>query len=93
MCAMAAATEHRMTALVVTQSFVSALLWAARHACQGAQRRRQQHTARQLCATQPFDNVLLWKAQARLSMRATAAASACRVPVLLVTHSFDSALL
>ena len=53
-------------------------------------------TARRMTAlivTQSFDATLLWAAQARSSMRETAAASAPRVTALLVTQAFERAAL
>jgi hypothetical protein len=82
-----------MTALLVTQLFDGALLWAARHARQCVQWRRHLRTETALLVTHEFDSALLWAAQARSSMRAMVAAFPRRVNASLATHSFNSALL
>ena len=87
-------TSCRVTALLITQSFDSALLWAAQarlSTCATAAATARRVTA--LLVTQAIDNALLWAAHARLSTCSTAAATARRVTALLTTQSFDSALL
>ena len=94
MRAMAAATTCRVTALLITQSFDSALLWAAQarlSMCAMAAATARRVTV--LLVTQAIDNALLWAAQARLSTCSTTAATTRRVTALLTTQSFDSALL